>query len=206
MVFSGLMWPGLLSAEQVTIAMLGDSLTQGYGLPANDGLVPNLEAWLQQRGHDVVLINAGVSGDTTAGGLSRIAWTLTEEVDAIVIGLGGNDVLRGLDPVITKNNLAGLLEVVIGRQIPALLVGMEAPNNYGTEYKMAFDPIYQDLAETYGTLYYQSFFEVFAKNGLTPEQTVEFLQSDRIHPNAQGVDMIVEDMAPFVADLINQIQ
>ncbi|WP_420860474.1 arylesterase [Algirhabdus cladophorae] len=194
--------PVVALAEPVKIAALGDSLTQGYGLPAEDGLVPNLEAWLNANAQDVVLINAGVSGDTTAGGLSRAEWTLTPDVDGLIVALGGNDMLRALDPAQAKSNLAGILEVARTKSVPVLLVGIEAPSNYGPAYKEAFDAMYGALAEEFGTLYYRSFFDVFVQQGLSQTEVQKFLQSDRIHPNAEGVDMIVEGLGPEVIELI----
>ena len=137
---------GAAQAETVTLAALGDSLTQGYGLPQEDGFVPQLEAWLRAQGADVVVINAGVSGDTTAGGLARVDWTLTPEVDAMIVALGGNDFLRGIDPANSRANLRGILEVAQARDVAVLLVGLEASGNYGADFKRDFDSMYGDLA------------------------------------------------------------
>lgn len=126
-------------AETTTIAALGDSLTHGFGLAQEDGFVPQLERWLRDRGADVEVLNAGVSGDTTRGGLARAAWTLTPEVDALIVTLGGNDALRGLDPAMSRSNLAGILEAADEAGAATLLVGMKAPTNYGPDYKRAFD-------------------------------------------------------------------
>ncbi|CAN0599857.1 unnamed protein product, partial [Ectocarpus sp. 12 AP-2014] len=150
---------GAVSAEPVTIAALGDSLTQGYGLPADEGFVPQLSGWLTAHGADVQVINAGVSGDTTAGGLSRIAWTLTDDVDALIVALGGNDLLRGLDPAVSRANLDGILRVATEKGLPILLIGMDAPANYGADYETAFDAMYPALAQEYGTLYHPNFLD-----------------------------------------------
>ena len=139
---------GLATANPVTIAAFGDSLTQGFGLVADEGFVPQLQRWLDEAGAEVTVINAGVSGDTTAGGLSRIEWTLTPDVDAIIVALGGNDLLRGVDPSSSRANLEGILQVATERDLEVLLVGMEAQSNFGAEFKLAFDAIYPELSET----------------------------------------------------------
>ena len=110
-------------AEPLVIAALGDSLTQGYGLPAEDGFVPQLQNWLDQNGADVTVINAGVSGDTTAGGLARVAWTMTPEVDGMIVTLGGNDLLRGIDPAVSRANLDGIMKAAQDAEVEVLLVG-----------------------------------------------------------------------------------
>lgn len=195
---------GAAHAETVTIAALGDSLTQGYGLPEADGLVPQLEAWLQAQGADVDVLNAGVSGDTTAGGLSRVAWTLTPEVDAMIVALGGNDFLRGIDPAVSRENLRGILQAAQDAGVKVLLVGLQASGNYGPEYKAAFDAMYPDLAAAFGTALVVSFFA-----GLTDGQQIDaargaFMQEDGIHPNAAGVARIVAAMGPAVLALVEQ--
>ena len=198
--------PSLVGAEQVTIAALGDSLTQGYGLPVEQGFVPQLESWLREQGQDVIVVNAGVSGDTTAGGLSRVGWTLTPEVDAVIVTLGGNDLLRGIDPEVSRANLDGILKAASGAGVEVLLVGMQAPGNYGPEYKAAFDSMYPDLAEAYGTLYAESFFEGLGGAGTDPAALGDFMQADGIHPNASGVARIVEGLGPFVLDLARKAE
>jgi len=188
------------TAQEVTVLALGDSLTQGYGLPEAQGFVPQLRAWLAAQGQDVAVINGGVSGDTTAGGAARADWSLTPEVDAMILTLGGNDLLRGIAPEVARANLAKILDVAQAREVEVLLVGLQAPANYGPEYKQAFDRIYPALAEQYGTLHFESFF-----NGLgviDPGQARPFFQPDGIHPNAEGVVRIVEGIGPAVIDLI----
>lgn len=199
-------WAGMSWPQEVTIAALGDSLTQGYGLPAEDGFVPQLEAWLVAQGQDVKMINAGVSGDTTAGGLSRVAWTLTPDVDAMIVALGGNDLLRGLDPAVSRENLKRILETARGSDVPVLLIGMEAPNNYGPEYKASFDSMYPELAAEYGVLYLDSFFAGLGGPGVDPVEVRPFMQADGIHPNATGVSHIVEAIGPHVTDLIAEVE
>ena len=187
-VLSGPAW-----ADPVVIAALGDSLTQGHGLPQEDGFVPQLESWLREQGADVQVMNAGVSGDTTAGGLSRAAWTLTPDVDAMIVTLGGNDLLRGIDPANSRAD------------VKVLLVGMQAPGNYGPEYKASFDAMYPELAEQYGTLYASSFFEGMGGADTDPAAVRGLMQADGIHPNAEGVQKVVEGLGPQVLKLIGQV-
>ncbi|MDJ0994685.1 MAG: arylesterase [Dinoroseobacter sp.] len=193
-------------AEPVTIAALGDSLTQGYGLPQEDGFVPQLEAWLRERGHDVVVLNAGVSGDTTAGGLSRIDWTLTPEVDALIVALGGNDLLRAIPPEASRANLDGILAKAEAAGVDVLLIGLEAPGNYGPDYKAAFDSMYPELAEEYGTLYSRSFLAGLVDGVDRTEALTGMMQSDGIHPNAAGVLKIVDTLGPYAEDLVERAE
>lgn len=194
---------GVVQAEQVTIAALGDSLTQGYGLVPEDGFVPQLQSWLDAQGADVVVINAGVSGDTTAGGLSRVGWTLTPDVDAMVVALGGNDLLRGIDPAVSRANLEGILQAAQAADVDVLLVGMEAPSNYGSDFKNAFDGMYPALADIYGVDLYPAFFAGLLAEGDLDDVRARFMQPDGIHPNAQGVAVIIEAMGPTVLGLID---
>lgn len=192
-------------AEPVTIAALGDSLTQGYGLPPEDGFVPQLQRWLDDAGEEAVLINAGVSGDTTAGGLSRIGWTLTDDVDALIVALGGNDLLRGIDPGVARANLDGILAEATAQGVPVLLVGMDAPSNYGADYEAAFEAMYPELAAKYRALHHENFLGALAALGDRDRALAEFMQPDRIHPNAAGVALIVEDIGPRVTELIAEV-
>ena len=199
-----LLWSAAAQAETV-IAALGDSLTQGFGLPIEQGFVPQMEMWLTENGHDVRMINAGVSGDTTSGGLSRVDWTLTDDVDAMIVALGGNDLLRGIDPALSRANLDGILKAAAARGVDVLLVGMEAPGNYGPDFKEAVEAIYPDLAEAHGTLYLESFFAGFGDLAEDPARLGGLMQSDGIHPSAEGVTRIVEGMGPKVAELVAQV-
>ncbi|MEQ8899577.1 MAG: arylesterase [Roseovarius sp.] len=189
-------------AEEVTVLAFGDSLTQGYGLAEADGFVPQLQGWLEAQGAEARLINGGVSGDTTAGGASRVEWSLTPEVDAMIVALGANDLLRGIDPDVSRENLDRILAAAQTREVPVLLVGMDAPGNYGPEYKAAFEGMYPALADAYGTLHFESFFKGLGTTDLAVAQ--EFFQSDGIHPNADGVARIVEAMGPAVLELIGE--
>lgn len=198
-----LMTTGLAHAETVTIAALGDSLTAGYGLAQPDGFVPQLEGWLKAQGADVVVMNAGVSGDTTAGGLSRAAWTLTPDVDAMIVTLGGNDFLRGLDPAVSKANLDGVLAAGQDAGVEMLLVGLSVGSNYGLDYKQEFEGMYRALAVKYEVPLYADFASGLRAASGMQEGISEFLQADGIHPNKDGVAVIVAAMGPAVLDLIS---
>ena len=191
--------------EPVTVVALGDSLTQGFGLAPENGFVPQLQAWLDAKGAEVVLVNAGVSGDTTAGGLSRIGWTLNGDVDALIVALGGNDLLRGIDPSLSRENLKGILDEAGSRELPVLLVGMVAPSNYGQEYKAAFDAIYPELAKAHGALLHENFLGALAAMNDRQMVLENYMQSDAIHPNRDGVALIVADIGPSVLDLLERV-
>lgn len=192
------------NAEPVTIAALGDSLTEGYGLPPEDGFVPQLQAWLDAKGAEVTVLNAGVSGDTTAGGLARVDWTLTDEVDAMIVALGGNDMLRGLPPEEARSNLDGILAAADARGIPVLVAGMKAPGNFGPDYKAAFDAIYPDLAASHDALLIDNFVGPVQDALRAGAAQADLVQADGIHPTKAGVAMIVEAVGPSVLDLIER--
>ncbi|MGV6838798.1 MAG: arylesterase [Planktomarina sp.] len=195
--------PVVAGAQQVVIGF-GDSLTQGYGLPQDQGFVPQMESWLNANGADVRMINAGVSGDTTAGGKARIDWTLAEPADAIIIAFGGNDLLRGLPPEAAKENLDYILNAATSKGLRILLVGMTAPGNYGPDYKEAFDSMYPDLAAQYDVALYPSFFAAFEGMADVPGQLGDLIQPDGLHPSAKGVQSIVAHMGPYVLDVLGQ--
>ncbi|MCX7560352.1 arylesterase [Sulfitobacter sp. F26204] len=199
---------GAAQADEVVIAAFGDSLTQGYGLPAAEGFVPQLQAWLDAQGAEARLINAGVSGDTTAGGLARIGWTLTPEVDGIIVALGGNDLLRGLNPLEARTNIDGIMQATAAAGVEVLLVGMQAPGNFGPEYKAQFDAIYPELAQQYDSGFQRNFFAGLEAVGDISDPTTlrDYFQSDGIHPNAEGVARIVAGLGPEVLTLINSIK
>ncbi|UXX82517.1 arylesterase [Roseovarius pelagicus] len=188
--------------DPVTVLALGDSLTQEYGLVQADGFVPQLGQWLTQQGTAARLINGGVSGDTTQGGAARAAWSLTDDVDAMIVALGGNDLLRGIDPTVSRANLETILKVAEQKGVPVLLIGLRAPRNYGPEYKTAFDAIYPELAETHDALYLESFFAGIEAQGGGAQQ--KYFQADGIHPNKAGVALIVEGIGPSVVALIER--
>ncbi len=194
----------VMAAEPVTVLALGDSLTQGYGLPEQDGLVPQMRKWLEDQGVEAELINAGVSGDTTAGGAARVEWSLTPEVDAMIVTLGGNDLLRGIDPAVSRRNLESILKIAQTNEVEVLLVGLSAPGNYGAEYKSSFDAIYPELSEAYGAFYAPDFFA--GLGGGDPAALQQWFQADGIHPNAEGVARIVEGLGPHLRALIEAAQ
>jgi acyl-CoA thioesterase-1 len=191
---------GVASAEVPEIVALGDSLTAGYGLPEGDGLVPQLQAWLEAQGVEARLVNAGVSGDTTAGGRARLDWSLTPETDALIVTLGGNDMLRGIAPAEARENLDAILAEATERGLPVLLVGVKAAANYGPDYQAAFDAIFPELAAQYGAALVADF---FAPLGAASDPAVlgRLMQADGIHPTAEGVARIVEVLGPEVAAL-----
>lgn len=200
-----LMIAGVARAETVTVAALGDSLTAGYGLAQGDGFVPQLQTWLQGQGADVTIMNAGVSGDTTAGGLSRVDWTLTPDVDAMIVTLGGNDYLRGIDPAVSRANLDGILAAGQEAGVKMLLVGLKAGTNYGLDYKTEFDTIYTDLAAKYDVPLYAGFFDGLRAVAGMQEGMAEFMQPDGIHPNRDGVAVIVAAIGPSVLELVEAV-
>ena len=180
------------------VVAFGDSLTQGYGLPAESGFVPQLDAWLAGQGSQVRMINAGVSGDTTAGGLARLDWTLVEPVDLVIVNLGSNDMLRGLDPGLVNENLNQILEKLEAQSITTLLVGHLGPLNYGADYKVQYDQAFQELAARYDVEFYPFYFKtLMAPEGVTPDLQ-NYFQADGLHPNAEGVAAVVADMGPYV--------
>lgn len=193
---------GSAQAEVITIAALGDSLTAGYGLASDDGFVPQLQEWLQSQGVDAKVVNAGVSGDTTAGGLSRVEWTLTPEVDAMIVALGANDYLRALDPALTRQNIKGIIEAGLAANVDVLLVGMEVGSNYGPEYKMKFDAIFSDLASEYEVPIFPDWFAGLRAVTENQGDFARLMQADGLHPNAKGVAFIVDAMGPAVIDLV----
>ena len=187
-------------AEPLRITMLADSLTAGYGLGPGQGLVPQLQVWLNARDAGVELINAGVSGDTTAGGLARLNWTLADVPAALIVELGANDMLRGIDPSEVRTNIALILQRAVQKGLPVLLIGFQAPANFGPLYKAEFDRIYPELSEEYETLLMPSFFAALAESGAT-NAAVRFLQADGLHPNPEGVERLVSALGPLVLKL-----
>jgi acyl-CoA thioesterase-1 len=187
------------AAEPVRIVALGDSLTAGYGLPPGAAFPEKLQAALRARGHDVEIQNAGVSGDTASGGLARLDWSVPEGTDAVILELGANDALRGLDPAITRRALFEIVERLRGRGIEVLLAGMLAPPNFGPAYGAAFKAAYDDLAARHDLVFYPFFLE-----GVAAEPSLNL--PDGIHPNAQGIDVVVERILPSVEALIERVR
>lgn len=196
----------IAAAEPIRLVALGDSLTQGYGLSPEEGLVPQLQAWLDARGHDVIVINAGVSGDTTAGGLARLDWTLGDRPDAMIVALGGNDLLRGIAPAASRANLAAILSRLRAEGVPVLLAGLAAPGNYGPEFRDAFAAMYPELAQAHGALLLPDLLGPITERHLAGAAILDLMQGDRIHPNAQGVALVVEALGPAVEELLTQTE
>lgn len=182
-------------AAPIKILMLGTSLTQGYGLPPGTEIPAVLQARLKDGGVKATIINAGVSGDTSAGGLARLSWSLADHPNAAIIELGSNDALRGLKPSETEKNLDTILARLKQAKIPVLLLGMQAPRNLGPEYTKTFDAIYPMLAKKYGVLFYPF---ILAGVALNPKLN----QADGIHPNPKGVKIVVSHILPDVLKLI----
>ncbi len=192
---------GAANAEPVTIAALGDSLTAGYGLPQGDGFVPQLQAWLDAQGANVKIVNAGVSGDTTAGGLSRVDWTLTPDVDGMIVALGGNDFLRGIDPAVSRANLDGILASTQAAGVDVLLIGLLSGGNYGPDFKAAFDAMYVDLAAKYDVPLLDTFYRGQLDAAGSQARVRDYMQADGIHPNKEGVAANVAVIGPLVLAL-----
>jgi acyl-CoA thioesterase-1 len=179
------------------IVAFGDSLTAGYGLPVQDAFPAKLEAALKARGHKVEIENAGVSGDTASGGLSRLDWSVGDGTEAVILELGANDMLRGVDPALVEQNLDTMLGRLNQRNIPVLLAGMVAAPNLGHAYAEAFGTIYPRLAEKYGVPLYPFFLD-----GVAGDR--DFLLQDGMHPNAEGIDRMVERVLPLVERIIEE--
>jgi len=176
-------------ARPLTIVAFGDSLVAGLGLPQEQAFPARLEAALRERGHEVTIVNAGVSGDTSAAGLARLDWSIPEGVDGVIVELGANDMLRGVDPRLTRQNIEAILARLKQRNIPVLLAGMRASPNLGAEYARQFDAIFPELAAAHDAALYPFFLE-----GVAAQPALN--QPDGMHPNPQGVDTIVANFMP----------
>jgi len=186
-----------VQADSPHLMVFGDSLVAGYGLPAEEGFTWQLQDRLTAQGVEIKILNAGVSGDTTAGGLARLEWALAEQPDYVMIVLGGNDLLRGLDPSATRRNLDQILSKLAARGIKTFLCGMLAPVNLGAEYGAEFNPVYPDLAQKYDLAFYPFFLQDVA---LVPR----FNQRDGLHPNAEGVAKIIDGMMPLLQKFLSK--
>jgi len=182
-------------AAPLKILALGTSLTQGLGVPPGYDLTAVLESRLRAEGLDVKVINAGVSGDTSAGGLARLDWSLADHPQAAIIELGSNDALRGQSPAETRKNLGAILSRLKAEHVAVLLTGMKAPRNLGPEYGAQFDAIYPALAKQFGVLFYPFILDGVAANP-------KLNQADGIHPNPAGVKIIADRMMPYVKKLV----
>ena len=188
--------PGAAESHALRILAFGDSLVHGYGLATEDSFPAQLERALRDAGHPVEVLNGGNSGDTTAAGLSRLDWALSDRPDLAIVELGANDGLRGIDPKETYRNLDAILTRFQAEGIPVLLTGMLAPRNLGADYAEAFDAVFPRLAEAHGVAFYPFFLDGVA---MQPELN----QDDGIHPNAAGVARVVERILPSVIRLID---
>ena len=189
------MTAGTALARPVKILALGTSLTQGYGLPPGTEFTVQLQAALKRKGIDAAIDNAGVSGDTSAGGLSRLDWSLAGHPDAAIIELGSNDMLRGIPPAETEKNLRAILSTLAKDHVAVLLTGMKAQANLGADYVKQFDAIYPRLAKDYHVLFYPFILDGVAMNP-------RLNQADGMHPNPAGVKVIVARILPYVEKLV----
>jgi acyl-CoA thioesterase-1 len=189
--------PISLQAQDYKIILFGDSLMAGYGLDSADHLNLYLEKDLQSLNIQSSITNASVSGDTTSGGLNRLNWSLQDDYDLFVLGLGANDMLRGIAPEVTKANLSKIIETVLNKNIKILLTGMQAPNSYGSEYQQSFNDVYPTLAEEFQISLYPFLLEGVA---LIPELN----QSDGKHPNKEGIQIISKNLANKIHELMKR--
>jgi acyl-CoA thioesterase-1 len=193
--------PGPVSAAErpVKIVAFGDSLTAGYGLPATDAFPVKLAHALEAKGIKVQIVNAGVSGDTASGGLARLDWSLPGDTDAVILELGANDAMRGIDPKITRDALAAILTRLKERGVAVLLCGMYAPPNMGSDFERAYQQMYPQLARSYDAILYPFFLDGVAGHR-------EHNQADGIHPTSTGVDVIVNAILPKVEELVARVK
>ncbi|NNG70628.1 arylesterase [Rhizobium laguerreae] len=185
-------------ARTINLVGFGDSLMAGYQLPPGDGFPEKLQAALKAKGLDVTIANAGVSGDTTTGGLARIDWSVPDGTDGVILELGANDALRGIPPEESEKNLDQMIARLRERGIAVLLAGIIAPPNMGADYAARFNPIYQKLSEKHGLPLYAFFLD-----GVALEAGLKL--DDGMHPNARGVDVMVEKMEPAVTNFVEAI-
>lgn len=188
-----------VAARTIRLVVLGDSLTAGLGLPPGKAFPDRLQAALRARGLDVDVLNAGVSGDTAADGLGRYDWAVPANADALIVELGANDMLRGLEPEATKKALSAILDKARAARLPTLIAGMRAAPNLGAEYDRAFDAIYPALAKDHDVALYPFFLD-----GVAGDPKLN--QADGMHPTAEGVDAIVERIAPSVERILKQVK
>jgi acyl-CoA thioesterase-1 len=190
--------PAIAPARPIKMVVLGDSLSAGLGLPATAAFPARLQKALKSKGIEVDMINAGVSGDTTSGGRDRLDWSVPEGTEAVILELGANDALRGVDPKVTRSALTDILTRLKARGTAVLLCGMVAPPNYGSDYSARFNAIYPELAQSFGVPLYPFFLEGVATDA-------KLNQADGMHPTAEGVDMIVRNILPTVQAFLGAI-
>jgi len=184
--------PAHAQSTPIKIAVLGDSLAAGFGVKPAESFPARLEAGLKAQGRNVTVLNHGVSGDTTAGGLDRIDWMLADKPDIVLVELGGNDALRGTDPAVTEKNLTAIVEKLKAARVAVWLAGMLAPRNLGSDYVTAFDGLYKRIAEKYQVPFYP-----FILDGVA--QDPAYIQADGIHPNPKGAQVVADRLLPFIA-------
>lgn len=188
--------PAAAAAEPVEIVGFGDSLMAGYELGPGEGFTDRLAAALDKNGIEATVINAGVSGDTSSGGLERLDWSVPDTADLVILELGANDMLRGIPPAVTRANLDQMIVRLKARGVPVILAGMRAAPSMGPDFQSAFDPIYPDLAAAHATGFYPFFLDgVVGKPDL--------LLADGMHPNARGVDVMVAGILPLVLETLD---
>jgi acyl-CoA thioesterase-1 len=190
--------PALKATKPIKLVVLGDSLSAGLGLPASAAFPERLQKALQVKGIEVDMVNAGVSGDTSSGGRDRLDWSVPEGTEAVIVELGANDALRGIDPSVTRAALTDILTRLKARGIAVMLCGMVAPPNYGSDYSARFNAIYPDLAKSFGVPLYPFFLQ-----GVAADATLN--QADGLHPTAEGVDVIVKNILPTVEAFLGAI-
>ncbi|SHK74898.1 (3S)-malyl-CoA thioesterase [Bradyrhizobium lablabi] len=190
--------PASNMAKPIKMVVLGDSLSAGLGLPAQSAFPERLQKALKAKGIEVDMINAGVSGDTSSGGRDRLDWSVPEGTDAVILELGANDALRGIDPAVTRAALSDILTRLKARKIKVLLCGMVAPPNYGSDYSARFNAIYPDLAKSFAVTLYPFFLDGVAANP-------KLNQADGMHPTADGVDVVVQNILPTVQAFVGAI-
>ncbi len=188
-----------VGAQPIKIVAFGDSLLAGFGLRANESFPAQLETALKKRGHDVQIANAGVSGDTTTGGLGRLDWSIQDGTEAVILVLGANDMLRGMEPELARKNLDAMIKRLKERKIEVLIGGMRAAPNLGADYAAKFDSIYAALAKEHDVLIYPFFLD-----GVAGERELNL--NDGIHPTPKGVNLIVERILPVVESLIERVK
>jgi len=190
--------PAVGAGKPIKMVVLGDSLSAGLGLSASAAFPARLKESLKINGIEVDMINAGVSGDTSSGGRDRLDWSVPQGTDAVILELGANDALRGIDPKVTRAALTDILARLKARKVAVLLCGMLAPPNYGSDYSARFDTIYPDLAKSFGVPLYPFFLEGVAAD-------TRLNQADGLHPTAEGVDVIVKNILPTVEAFLGAI-
>jgi acyl-CoA thioesterase-1 len=195
--FSGI--PAMAAENPVKIVALGDSLVAGYGLPANAAFPVQLDKALNAKGVAVEIANAGVSGDTSSGGLGRLDWSIPEGTEAVIVTLGANDMLRGIDPKVTRDALTQIVQKLKARKIEVLLTGMQSAPNMGPDYAGAFNAIYPDLAKSEGVLLYP-----FYLDGVAGDAKLN--QRDGIHPTEEGIARIVQRVLPKAEELVARVK